>query len=195
MEYVKKYDIDLDFGHNLVKIDGPNKTAWFKVTKEGSEPEVVEKKFDMIHVCPPQCAPDFIKSSPISNDGGWVDVDQATLQHTKFSNIFGIGDVTSTPNAKTAAAVRKQAPIVASNIVACLSGQNPAPQYDGYGSCPLTVEKGKIILAEFGYGGKVMPTFPWDSTKPRRLAWILKKSILPAVYWSVMLKGREWLTG
>ena len=118
MEYVKKYDIDLDFGHNLVKIDGPNKTAWFKVTKEGSEPEVVEKKFDMIHVCPPQCAPDFIKSSPISNDGGWVDVDQATLQHTKFSNIFGIGDVTSTPNAKTAAAVRKQAPIVASNIVA-----------------------------------------------------------------------------
>ncbi|MAT01304.1 MAG: pyridine nucleotide-disulfide oxidoreductase [Rhodobacteraceae bacterium] len=195
MEYVKKYDIDLDFGHNLVKIDGPNKTAWFKVTKEGSEPEFVEKKFDMIHVCPPQCAPDFIKSSPISNDGGWVDVDQATLQHTKFSNIFGIGDVTSTPNAKTAAAVRKQAPIVASNIVACLSGQNPAPQYDGYGSCPLTVEKGKIILAEFGYGGKVMPTFPWDSTKPRRLAWILKKSILPAVYWSVMLKGREWLTG
>ena len=195
MEYVKKYDIDLDFGHNLVKIDGPNKTAWFKVTKEGSEPEVVEKKFDMIHVCPPQCAPDFIKSSPISNDGGWVDVDQATLQHTKFSNIFGIGDVTSTPNAKTAAAVRKQAPIVASNIVACLSGKNPAPQYDGYGSCPLTVEKGKIILAEFGYGGKVMPTFPWDSTKPRRLAWILKKSILPAVYWSVMLKGREWLTG
>ena len=195
MEYVKKYGINLDFSHNLVKIDGENKIAWFKVSSENADPQVVERKFDMIHVCPPQCAPDFIKSSPISNEAGWVDVNQETLQHTKFPNIFGIGDVTSTPNAKTAAAVRKQAPIVASNILSVLKGNNPTPQYDGYGSCPLTVEKGKIILAEFGYGGKVMPTFPWDSTKPRRMAWFLKKSILPTVYWSVMLKGREWLTG
>ena len=195
MEYVKKYGISLDFNHNLIKIDGENKIAWFKVSSENADPQVVEKKFDMIHVCPPQCAPDFIKSSPISNEAGWVDVNQETLQHTKFPNIFGIGDVTSTPNAKTAAAVRKQAPIVASNILSVLKGNNPTPKYDGYGSCPLTVEKGKIILAEFGYGGKVMPTFPWDSTKPRRMAWFLKKSILPTVYWSVMLKGREWLTG
>ena len=195
MEYVKKYGINLDFSHNLIKIDGENKIAWFNVSSENADSQIVEKKFDMIHVCPPQCAPDFIKSSPISNEAGWVDVNQETLQHTKFPNIFGIGDVTSTPNAKTAPAVRKQAPIVASNIISVLNGNNPKPQYDGYGSCPLTVEKGKIILAEFGYGGKVMPTFPWDSTKPRRMAWFLKKSILPTVYWSVMLKGREWLTG
>ena len=194
MEYVKKYDIALDFGHNLVKIDGPNQKAWFKVTKDGEEPELVERKFDMIHVCPPQCAPDFIKNSSLSGAGGWVDVDQATLQHTAYENVFGLGDVTSTPNAKTVAAARKQAPIVAQNLIAKIKGQSLAPLYDGYGSCPLTVENGKIILAEFGYGGKVMPTFPWDSTKPRRAAWFLKKSILPWVYWNVMLKGREWLT-
>jgi sulfide:quinone oxidoreductase len=194
MEYVKKYDIALDFGHNLIKIDGPNQTAWFKVTKEGAEPEIVERKFDMIHVCPPQCAPAFIKDSPLAGAGGWVDVDQATLQHTKHANVFGLGDVTTTPNAKTAAAARKQAPIVAKNLIACLKGDALAPLYDGYGSCPLTVENGKIILAEFGYGGKLMPSFPWDSTKPRRSAWFLKKTILPWVYWNAMLKGREWLT-
>ncbi len=88
---------------------------------------------------------------------------------------------------------RKQAPIVAENIIAALAGTALAPKYDGYGSCPLTVEKGKIILAEFGYGGKVMPTFPWDSTKARRSAWFLKKSVLPTVYWNLMLRGREWL--
>ena len=194
MEYVKKYDISLDFGHNLVKIDGPKQKAWFKVTKDGEEPQVVERKFDMIHVCPPQCAPDFIKASPLSGAGGWVDVDQATLQHTAYENVFGLGDVTSTPNAKTVAAARKQAPIVAQNLISKIKGKSVSPLYDGYGSCPLTVENGKIILAEFGYGGKVMPTFPWDSTKPRRAAWFLKKSILPWVYWNVMLKGREWLT-
>lgn len=194
MEYVKKYEIDLDFGHNLIKIDGPNQTAWFKVTKDGEDSEVVARQFDMIHVCPPQCAPDFIKSSPLANAAGWVEVDDASLQHTRFANVFGLGDVTSTPNAKTAAAARKQAPIVAANVIRCMKKQAPEPKYDGYGSCPLTVENGKIILAEFGYGGKVMPSFPWDSTKPRRMAWFLKKSILPWVYWNAMLKGREWLT-
>ena len=94
------------------------KTAWFKVAKEGSDPEVVERKFDMIHVCPPQCAPDFIRSSSLSNDAGRVDVDPATLQHVKFPNIFSFGDVTSTSSAKTVAAARKQTPIVAANVIA-----------------------------------------------------------------------------
>ena len=68
--------------------------------------------------------------------------------------------------------------------------------YDGYGSCPLTVERGKIVLAEFGYGGKLLPSFPsWliDGTRPSRLAWWLKERILPPLYWRAMLKGREWL--
>ena len=193
MEYVKGYGINLDFGYNLVKVDGPNQKATFKVTKEGEEPQMMERKFDMLHVCPPQCAPDFIKDSPLANEGGWMAVDQESLQSTVAPNIFGLGDVTSTPNAKTAAAARKQAPIVAQNLIAQMQNTAPPKVYDGYGSCPLTVEHGKIILAEFGYGGKVMPTFPWDSTKPRRAAWFLKKSVLPWVYWNAMLKGKEWL--
>ena len=68
--------------------------------------------------------------------------------------------------------------------------------YDGYGSCPLTVERGKIVLAEFGYGGKLLPTFPtWllDGTRPTRAAWLLTNRLLPSIYWRGMLKGREWL--
>ena len=67
--------------------------------------------------------------------------------------------------------------------------------YDGYGSCPLTVEKGKIVFAEFGYGGKLLPTFPnWliDPQKPSSLAWLLKERFLPPIYWNAMLKGKEW---
>lgn len=195
MEYVNGYGIDLDFGHTLVKVDGPNQIATFSVVEEGREPRLIERKFDMLHVCPPQCPPDFIKGSPLANEGGWMAVDQETLQSTVAPNIFGLGDVTSTPNAKTAAAARKQAPIVAMNLIAQMTGKALPKSYDGYGSCPLTVKHGKIILAEFGYGGKLMPSFPWDSTKPRRSAWVLKKSLLPWVYWNAMLKGREWLAG
>ena len=155
-------------------------------------------EFDMMHVCPPQRAPEFVASSELADEAGWLDVDQFTLRHKKFGNIWGLGDVMNAPNAKTMAAVRKQVPVVADNLLAAMADRDPARGYDGYGSCPLTVERGKIILAEFGYGGKLLPTFPdWliKGTQPTRAAWILKKDILPGIYWQAMLKGREWMAG
>ncbi|WP_170457504.1 bifunctional protein tyrosine phosphatase family protein/NAD(P)/FAD-dependent oxidoreductase [Ruegeria arenilitoris] len=196
MEYVRKYDATLNFFHNLVAVDGAAKTATFKVAKPDAEPEQVTVEFDMLHVCPPQVAPDFIRVSPLADAAGWVDVDQSTLRHKSFDNIWSLGDVMNAPNAKTAAAARKQAPVVADNIVADIEGRGPVAAYDGYGSCPLTVERGKIVLAEFGYGGVLKPSFPKfliDGTKPSRAAWVLKEKLLPPVYWSAMLKGKEWM--
>jgi sulfide:quinone oxidoreductase len=150
----------------------------------------------MIHVCPPQTAPDFVRASPLADAAGWIDIDQGTLRHKRYQNIFALGDAGSTPNAKTAAAARKQAPVVALNLLADMGHRAGIATYDGYGSCPLTVERGKIVLAEFLYGGKVAPSFPnyvIDGMKPSRLAWTLKERILPPVYWQAMLKGREWM--
>jgi sulfide:quinone oxidoreductase len=196
MEYVKKYDAKLNFHHNLVAIDGPGKKAYFAKAVPVQPKETVEVPFDLIHVTPPQCAPDFIRVSPLADAAGWVDVDQGSLRHKTHANVWSLGDVCSAPNAKTAAAVRKQAPIVAENICVDLGARKKPAIYDGYGSCPLTVERGKIILAEYGYGGKLLPSFPsfiLNGKKPTRRAWWLKKRILPAVYWHAMLKGREWL--
>ncbi|MEQ8392798.1 MAG: TIGR01244 family sulfur transferase [Thalassospira sp.] len=194
--YVTKYDAKLNFFHNLVAIDGAAKKAWFEETKPDEKVERIEKSFDMIHVCPPQMAPDFIRVSPLADAAGWVDVDQATLRHKSFTNVWSLGDVMNAPNAKTAAAARKQAPVVAENVVADIDGKSPVAQCDGYGSCPLTVERGRIVLAEFGYGGTLQPSFPkWliDGTQPSRLAWLLKEKVLPPVYWKAMLRGKEWL--
>lgn len=191
MEYVERYGTQLNFQTNLKRIDGENKTAVFS-SPEGD----IEKPFDMLHVCPPQCAPEFIKASPLSDDAGWVDVDQETLQHKRFENIFSCGDVMNAPNAKTAAAARAQTPVVAENLLAQRAGKTARLGYNGYGSCPLTVERGKIVLAEFGYGGKLLPSFPksvLNGLRPTRLAWHLKADLLPQIYWHVMLKGREWM--
>jgi sulfide:quinone oxidoreductase len=179
-----------------VAIDGPARKAWFDVADGEGKTTRVERSFDMIHVCPPQTAPDFIRVSPLADDVGWLDVDQNTLRHRRFENVYGLGDVINAPNAKTAAAARKQAPVVAQNIVHDLAGGANVAHYDGYGSCPLTVERGKIVLAEFGYGGRLLPSFPhWvvNGTRPSRVAWLLKEKILPPLYWGGMLKGREWL--
>lgn len=194
MRYVERYGADLCFNSNLVAVDGPARKAWFDVKQADGSVVRIEKSFDMLHVCPPQTAPDFVRSSPLADAAGWVEVNQDTLQHTRFGNVFALGDVCSAPNAKTAAAVRKQAPIVAENVLSVLDGRMPRAISDGYGSCPLTVERGRIVLAEFGYGGKLLPTFPFlDATKPSRLAWFLKAKMLPTIYFELMLKGHEWL--
>ena len=193
MSYVEKYDIGLRLGNNLVSVDGPAQQAVFK-TEDGE----VTRDFDMLHVVPPQVAPQFLADSPLAAESGFTDVDQHTLRHNRYDNVFGLGDGGSMPNAKTAAAARKQAPVVAVNVLQQLAGRGPKAGYDGYGSCPLTVERGKIVLAEFAYGGKLAPSFPtWliDGTKAQRLSWMLKADALPWIYWNGMLKGREWLAG
>ena len=196
MEYVKRYRAKLNFNHRLTKIDGPAKKAWFTATDADGNTSTLETTFDMIHVVPPQQAPDFIRASSLVDAAGWVDVSQDTLQHKRYPSIYALGDVTNCPNAKTAAAARKQAPVVATNVLFDLNKGQHRAAYDGYGSCPLTVQRGKIVLAEFGFGGRLMPSFPkWfiNSQQPSRLAWILKERILPPIYWWAMLKGREWL--
>jgi len=112
------------------------------------------------------------------------------LQHHKFSNIFGLGDATSTPNAKTAAAVRKQVPILVDNILHLINNQPLDEKYDGYGSCPLTTSLSTVMLAEFAYGGKVTPSFPLlDPRKNLFIWWIGKKIGFPWMYWHLMIKG------
>ncbi len=197
MRYVERYGINLQFQHNLTRIDGPARRAWFTRTAADGAISEVQTDFDMIHVVPPQVAPDFLRASPLADAAGWMDVDQATLRHKTWEGVYGLGDACNAPNAKTAAAARKQAPVVAHNLLKDMGATQSADAvYDGYGSCPLTVERGRILLAEFGYGGKLLPSFPsWliDGTKPSRLAWVLKERMLPAIYWKAMLRGREWM--
>ncbi len=184
--YIDRYGVDLNFQSTLLAVDGSAKTARFK--QGGAE---VVKEFDFIHVVPPQIAPDFIRSSELVDEAGWLAVQPDTLQHVKYENIFGVGDVINAPNAKTAAAVRKQVPVVADNLLALQLGKPMAASYNGYGACPLTVEKGKVVLAEFGYGGKLLPSLPLDGTKANRFGWVFKRYMLPAIYWDLMLKGKE----
>ena len=196
MKYIESYGIHLNYQQNLVAIDGQSKTAVFNAADESGASIQREVKFDMIHVCPPQRSPALISQSPLADQAGWLDLDPQTLQHKQYGDIFGLGDASGTPNAKTAAAVRKQAPTVAENVLMALEGQAPKAIYEGYGSCPLTVERGKIVLAEFGYGGKLQPSLPsWliKGTEPSRLSWLLKEKLLPWIYWNGMLKGHEWL--
>lgn len=189
MKMVNEYGIHLNFKHELLSVDGPAHKAVFGTTDKDGKTITVERHFDMIHVTPPQSAPDFIRSSPLANDTGWVDLDKYTLRHNRYDNIFGLGDAGSTPNSKTGAAVRKQAPVVVANLLAIMDHKTPDARYNGYGSCPLIVGYGKLILAEFDYDNRRTETFPFDQSKPRWSMWALKKYVLPWLYRNRILKG------
>jgi sulfide:quinone oxidoreductase len=184
-----RHHIGVHYQHNLVAVDGPGKQATFERVDDTRKGERVTLPFDMLHVSPPQSPHDEIKTSQLANAAGWVEVDQNTMQHTRFPNVFSLGDVCSTPNSKTAAAVRKQAPVVVRNLLHMMAKEAAEKAYDGYASCPLTTAYGKVIMAEFTYGGKVTPTLPLDPAKERGINWHIKTTGLPLLYWNYMLKG------
>ncbi|CAE6416834.1 unnamed protein product [Rhizoctonia solani] len=182
------------FEHNLVSIDTKVQKATFK-TPDG---KTVEENYSLLHVTPPMGPPSVVKNSQLADSVGWVDVDPGTLQHKNaaYSNVFALGDASSLPTSKTAAAITAQAPVLAENLYQVINtGKVGKAVYDGYTSCPLITGYDQLMLAEFVYGLKPKESFAElfgiDQIVPRKAFYHLKKDFFPWVYWSRMVKG-EW---
>lgn len=188
-QVVKPRNVEVQYKHNLVEIRGDSKEAVIQNLDTG---ETFVQPYDMIHVVPPMSAPDFIKKSPLAGETGWVDVNKSTMQHVRYPNVFSLGDASSLPTSKTAAAVRAQAPILVANLLGAMKGQQLTAGYDGYTSCPLVTGYGKLILAEFDYDLKPRETFPFDQGKERYSMYLLKRYVLPVIYWEGLVKGYKW---
>lgn len=189
-EIIAERHINMEFHQKLVEIDGINKRAKFTGIGEQNKDEETWVDFSMIHVTPPQSAPDFIRNSPLANISGWVDVDRFTLQHNKYKNIFSLGDASSLPTSRTGAAIRKQAPVLVKNLLSAMNGQPLLARYNGYTSCPIITGYGKLMLAEFDYENRPTETFPFNQAKERWSMFMLKRHILPWLYWNEILPGR-----
>lgn len=181
--------IHLNFQHELVEIDANNHQAIFKNNAKGGELKSFE--YDFIHVAPPQGPPNFIKESKLADAAGWVDVNKDTLRHNKYKNVFALGDCSSLPTSKTAAAITAESGVLKWNLISDIQGKNEKQAvYDGYTSCPLIVGRDELILAEFsGYTGQPLETFPVDQRRISKISQYLNKEVIPAIYWNGLLKG------
>lgn len=209
MNVVNRKNIHLRFGHQLKKIDSKKKIAWYalgeneslynqKELKIEKERDLIGIHFDMLHTAPPSVAPKFIQDSPLANESKWMAVDHKSMQSPSFPNVFGLGDVAALPTAKTGAAIRKQVPIVVDNLVKLIKENTLGTMaYNGYSSCPLVTDYGKMVLAEFDYDNNFTPDpklknmLIKDSSKEHWRLWMLKKHILPYLYWNKMMKGEN----
>ncbi|MGN5381705.1 FAD-dependent oxidoreductase [Streptomyces lasalocidi] len=186
-----RYGIEVRTNSELVEVDPDGRAAVVLDHASGAEDSI---RFDMLHTVPPQSAPDWLKATPLADPAdpaGYVEIDKHTMRHVRHPEIFALGDASSSPNSKTGAAIRKQAPVVARNIAASLAGTDAPPaSYDGYSSCPITTSRHRMLLAEFDYTLRPRPTFPLlDTTHERRDMWYLKRYGLPFLYWNLMLRG------
>ena len=187
---IKGYGIHLHTLSEVTAVDADSRKVTVTAVGEGGTDTTLS--YDMLHAVPRQSAPDWIKTSRLatSEPTGYVEVDKFTMQHVRYPNVFALGDAGSTPNSKTGAAIRKQAPVVVENIDAYVKGKPLAGSYDGYASCPIVTSQHDMLLAEFDYDFNLKPSFPGlNPTKPHRPYWYLKKYGLPALYWNLMLKG------
>ena len=184
----EKRDIDVKLNHDMIEIRPESKEAVFQIIDSD---EQVTIKYDMIHVTPKMGPPDFLKNSPLAaKDGGWAEVDKHTTRHTRYENVFALGDCSNLPTSKTGAAIRKQAPATVRNILDMIDDRPLSGHYDGYTSCPLVTGYNSMVLAEFDYEKNPQESFPFDQSKERFSMMMLKKHGLPNLYWHGMLRGR-----
>jgi sulfide:quinone oxidoreductase len=183
--------IRYEFNHVLIAIDPGSREATFR-TPDGPK----EMKYDFLHVVPPMRAAEAVRNSSLAvregplSAGGWLEVDKRTLQHKRYPNVFGVGDVNGTPAGKTAATVKKGTPIAMENLVAAIEGKAPAASFDGYTSCPMITEVGRAALIEFNDQYQLTPTVPLvDPLSSNWFAWSVKMYALRPLYLQ-MLHGR-----
>lgn len=190
-QYMEKHfnnkHIEYQLEQELVKVDGKSQKATFKDLATG---EHYDLSFSMLLVTPPMSAPDVVKNSTLSDEQGWLDVNPFTLQHVRHQNVFGIGDCTNLPTVKMGAAVRKQMPILVSNLLSQMKGKELKAQYDGTTACPVATEYGQAFIAEFGYDMNPKESMPIDQGKTNALMYQIKKRAIPFMYWHALIKGK-----
>ncbi|MFE7112547.1 FAD-dependent oxidoreductase [Streptomyces sp. NPDC057575] len=189
-DVVRRYGINVHYGSEVTEVRPEAREVVVTELATGGRKTL---PYDMAHLVPPQSAPEWIKRSPLAgadDPAGYVEIDKHTMRHVRYPNVWALGDVGSSPNSKTGAAVRKQAPVVVANLLASMSGREPTATYHGYSSCPLTTARNKMLLAEFDYSGRPTPSIPVINTiRERTDMWYLKRRGLPFLYWNLMLRG------
>ncbi|MFD4660657.1 FAD-dependent oxidoreductase [Kitasatospora sp. NPDC058444] len=189
-DVVRRYGIKVHYGSEVTEVRPEAREVVVTDLATGGTSTL---PYDVAHLVPPQSAPDWIKRSPLAgadDPAGYVEIDKHTMRHVRHPNVWALGDAGSSPNSKTGAAVRKQAPVLVENLLATINGREPEAAYDGYASCPLTTARNKMLLAEFDYSGRPAPSIPViDTIRERTDMWYLKRRGLPFLYWNLMLRG------
>lgn len=170
LEIYKERNIPINLNVRVKGVDTTAKQVHFEKIETVGDQKVYTpfvEDYDFLHFTPPMSAPDFVREAGLGWTEGklaadaWVMVDKETLVHKTYPNIVSLGDVAGIPTSKTSAAIRKQVPIAAKNLISLMEGKEPAEKYDGYAACPIVTDYGHVLLCEFNYKKEAQNSFPF----------------------------------
>ncbi|TQS91303.1 NAD(P)/FAD-dependent oxidoreductase [Arthrobacter sp. TS-15] len=188
---IAEYGIELRTNSELVAVNPASRTATIRNNADNTSEDL---SYDVLNAVPPQSAPDWLKATDlpaVGDEHGFVEVDTRTLRHPRYPNVWSLGDAAGTANSKAGGALRKQAKVLAKNLLSARKGEPLSQKYNGYSVCPFTVSRNTVVFAEFDHHYQPMPTIPKVATwKESRLSWWVDRDMFPQVYWHLILKGR-----
>jgi len=148
--------------------------------------------YDYLHITPSMKADEHLAQSGLTDSNGWIEVEESTLQHKRFSNIFAVGDAAGTSALKTGAAIVDQVKTVVDTIRSIDEGKKPTVTYEGYGCDTILCTKKKSVLFE-AYDKHKNPLGLLEFLNPLKcheVYWYLNSRMLkPYVMYGVM---RGW---
>ena len=201
IEIYKERNVPFEVNVRVKGVDTQAKRVYMEKIETKGEEKITTpfvEDYEFLHFVPPMSAPDFVREAGLGWTEGklaadaWVMVDKETLVHKTYPNIISLGDVAGIPTSKTSAAIRKQVPIAAKNLISLMEGKEPMEKYNGYAACPIVTDYGHVLLCEFDYEKNPDVSFPFtliDTSKEQWLAWLLKVYILKPLYFYGMLNG------
>ena len=97
----------------------------------------------------------LIKAGLASQETNFLlDVDRETMQHKKYKNIFGLGDVCNLPTTKSFFGGFYQLHVVRNNLARSFDGKALDAKYDGYTKVPLFLGQNRMTYVEHYYDQK-----------------------------------------
>lgn len=181
-------DIELVTEFNTGRVEGNQIISWDERTVD----------FDLLVTIPLHNGADFVKSSDLGDDLGFVRVNKETLQSEKYPEIFALGDATNVPASKAGSVTHFESETVSDNIIRFVKNQELLKDFDGHSNCFIETGGSKATLIDFSYDIEPLPgKFPYAGLGPLRLLKETRmnhwgKLAFRLIYWYILLPAR-WL--
>ena len=155
-----------------------------------------EVPFDLLVTIPLNMGADFVARSGLGDELNYVPVDKHTLQSSKHTNIFAVGDASNIPASKAGSVAHFAVEIFVGNFLQLIQGLPMTGSFDGHANCFVESGDGKGLLIDFNYDTQPLAgRYPLPVVGPMSLlketrANHLGKLAFRWIYWNILLPGR-----
>lgn len=150
----KNVEVLLD--HTLKEIKYNNIRDYHRVAElifEDNHGNTVVKPYNYAGVYPDCRVPKTIaESSFVDPDSKLITLDKYTLKHTKYGNVYALGECTDLPTINNVMSSFSQTAVLVKNILDEKKNVPPSASYDGTTATPMFLGAGKAIVPGFKYG-------------------------------------------